>query len=31
MGKKEQTDSDQRGGDTGIMDERRGRVVKEHV
>ena len=28
---KEQTDTNQRGGGKGIMEERRGRVVKEHV
>ena len=30
-GNKEETDSDQKGGGRGIMGERRGRVIKEHV
>ena len=28
---KEQTDSNQRGGGKGIMKERKGRIIKEHV
>ena len=30
-GNKEQTDSGQRGGGTGIMGENRGRAIREHV